>query len=429
MFDAEIQHLLNEIYADLNTPAILVELLVLAVSMGLAWVLSGRLQKRFKQQTPESWSMEFDGVNRAVFPLLALIFVTLARYGLHHIQHTSALFLASKLLLAMAVVRVAVYALRYIFHPSSWLRATENAIVSVVWGALALHFLGVLPEIADALNDINFGVGKHRVTLLLLIQAVFTVVVTLILSLWLSRVIEIKLMTAEQIDMNLRVVMTKLVRILLSLVGVLVALSAIGFDITLLSVFGGALGVGLGFGLQKIASNYVSGFIILLDNSLHLGDVLTVEGHQGVVHQLKTRYLVLRKGDGTEVVIPNETLITSAVVNHSYSNRNTQIELALQVSYDSPLEVAMQLLKDAAYTQVRVLKQPEPSVVIKGFGENGIDLKLQVWVSDPENGATALQSALFLEIWRCFQKNDISIPFPQREVRMLVHDDRNLIKD
>ena len=180
-----------------------------------------------------------------------------------------------------------------------------------------------------------------------------------------------------------------------------------------------ALGVGLGFGLQKIASNYVSGFIILMDDSMHMGDVITVDSHYGVVSEMRTRYMVLRKLDNTEVVIPNETLITNAVINHSLTDRRANILMPVQVSYESPLELAMQLMRDVALRYPRVLKEPEPAVQIKGFADNGINLSLAFWIPDPEEGSASLQSAIYLDIWKAFQANSISIPYPQREVRIL----------
>jgi small-conductance mechanosensitive channel len=253
----------------------------------------------------------------------------------------------------------------------------------------------------------------------LIIQALLTVLLTLFVSLSLSRMLENRLMRADKLDINVRVVLTKLIRIALSLIAILAGLSAIGFDITLLSVFGGALGVGLGFGLQKIASNYVSGFIILLDDSMHIGDVVTVDGHYGVVSELRFRYMVLRKLDGTEVVIPHETLMTNAVINHSYTSRNSKVNMAIQVSYESDLEHAMALIKGAANAHARVLEDPPVDVQLKGFGESGIDLNLAFWIPDPEEGSAALQSEIYLEIWRQFKLKGVVIPYPQREVRLL----------
>ena len=184
-------------------------------------------------------------------------------------------------------------------------------------------------------------------------------------------------------------------------------------------MFGGALGVGLGLGLQKIASNYVSGFILLLDDSLHMGDVITVENHYGIVSQMRSRYMVLEKLDGTEVVIPNETLITGSYISHTYSERKTRVMLTLQVSYESPLEEAIQLICQAAAAQPRVVDDPEAEVAIMGFGDNGIDLRLSFWIADPEEGSVSLKSAIYLEIWRRFKQHGVVIPYPQRDVRIV----------
>lgn len=409
----------EEMFADISTAVVAWQLIVIAASLLLAWSINGLLRAYVMRYAPENWKVGIGGINRVLFPLSSLLFVFIGKLVLGQWQHTSMLKLATTLLLAMAAIRLAVYALRYIFAPSGWVRTTESAIATTIWLVLALHLSGLLPELTSTLAETSFNIGKHPVSLLLVIQALLTVLITLIAALWVSRALENRLMRAEQINMNVRVVLSKLLRIVLSLVAILLALSAIGFDITLLSVFGGALGVGLGFGLQKIASNYVSGFIILLDDSMHMGDVVTVDTHYGVVSELRSRYMVLRKLDDTEVVIPNETLITNAVINHSFSNRKTQVQMPVQVSYESPLEEAMELMQAAATQQMRVLKTPAPEVKIKGFGDSGIDLVLTAWIQDPEQGSGGLQSAIYLDIWRAFKKHSISIPYPQREVRIL----------
>jgi small-conductance mechanosensitive channel len=284
---------------------------------------------------------------------------------------------------------------------------------------MALHLSGLLPQILNTLEEIKFNVGKNPVNLLVALQAILTIVVTIFIALWISRVIENRLMRAQQVNMNLRVVLAKLLRVFLLVIAVMIGLSAVGLDITMLSVFGGALGVGLGLGLQRIASNYVSGFIILLDKSMQIGDVVTIDSHYGVVSDLRTRYLVLRKLDGTEVIIPNETLIVNPVINHSFTEHKARVQMPIQVSYDSSLELAMQLLEEVAVRHPRVLVEPKPAAQIKGFGESGIDLMLSVWIPDPEEGSSSLQSEIYLEIWRAFKVNEISIPYPQREVRIL----------
>jgi small-conductance mechanosensitive channel len=238
-------------------------------------------------------------------------------------------------------------------------------------------------------------------------------------TMWLGRVIENKIMVTESLDMNLRVVMSKLIRASLIVLGVLIALPLAGIDITVLSVFGGALGIGIGFGLQKIASNYVSGFIILLDRSIHPGDVLTVDGRFGKVSKLTTRYMVLQSNDGTEAIIPNETLVSSTVINHSYSNRQIRISIPVQVSYQTDLERAMEIMKQAAIQHARVLADPETKVYLKSFGDNGIDLELGVWISDPEEGQLNLRSDINMAIWQQFKQAGIEIPYPQRDVRII----------
>lgn len=414
-----IQLVWQEILADISTQAALWQLSIIVASCVIAWTINGALRAYVMRNAPENWKLAIGGINRVLFPLSTLIFVLIGKLAIAHWQHTSMLHLASRLLLAMAVIRLLVYAVRYIVAPGGLLKTLENTVASVIWVLMALHLSGLLPQIFATLEGIKFNIGKNPVNLLLILQALLTIIVTIFIALWISRLVENRLMRAKDINMNLRVVFAKLLRVLLLFIAVLIALSAVGLDITMLSVFGGALGVGLGFGLQRIASNYVSGFIILLDKSMQIGDVVTVDSHYGVVSDLRTRYLVLRKLDGTEVIIPNETLITNPVINHSFTEHKARVQMPIQVSYDSSLELAMQLMHEVAVKHPRVLVEPQPVVQIKGFGESGIDLMLSVWIPDPEEGSASLQSEIYLEIWRAFQVNDISIPFPQREVRIL----------
>lgn len=415
----EIQVIWQEALADMSKPAALWQLAIIVAACAIAWTINGALRAYVMRNAPEKWKLGIGGVNRVLFPLSTLILVEIGIFALMHWQHVSLLKLASKLLIAMAIIRLVVYAVRYIIAPGGLLKTLEHTIAALIWLILALYLSGVLPEVLDMLADIKFNVGKSQLNLLLILQAILTIVVTILIALWVSRFLENKLMRHEHLNMNMRVVLTKLLRIFLLFIAILIALSAVGLDITLLSVFGGALGVGLGFGLQRIASNYVSGFIILLDKSMQIGDVITVDSHYGVVNDLRTRYLVLRKLDGTEVIIPNEALIINPVINHSFSDHKARVQMPIQVSYDSALEQAMQLIQDIALNHPRILKAPAPATQIKGFGESGIDLMLSIWIPDPEEGSAALQSEIYLEIWRAFQANNISIPFPQREVRIL----------
>lgn len=415
----EMNLMWQEFLADLATPAFAWQLGVIIASLLLAWSVNGLLRAYVMRHAPETWKVAIGGINRVLFPLSSLVFVYAGKLVLAYWHHTSMLKLAITLLLAMAVIRLAVYALRFIFAPSGWLKTLESAISTSVWLVLALHLSGLLPDVVIALEEVSFKIGKSPVNLLQILQALLTILVTLFFALWFSRILENKLMRSEQLGINMRVVLSKLVRIALSFIAILMALSAVGLDITLLSVFGGALGVGLGFGLQKIASNYVSGFIILTDKSMQIGDVITIDNHYGVVDDLRSRYMVLRKLDGTQVIIPNENMITNPVINHSLAEHKARVQLFVQVSYESPLELAMQLMCAAAEKQPRVLSDPRPEARIEGFGESGIDLSLNLWIPDPEEGSATLRSAIYLDIWRAFQANAISIPYPQRELRIL----------
>lgn len=415
----DIQLIWQEIVADISTAAALWQLAIIAAACVLAWTINGALRAYVMRSAPESWKLAIGGINRVLFPLSTLIFVQLGQVVLEYWQHTSILLLSSKLLLAMAAIRLVVYGVRYIVAPGGLLKSLENSIASFIWLLLALHLGGLLPELLTTLENIKFKIGLNQFNLLLALQGLITIVASMLIALWISRVIENKLMRAQHVNMNVRVVLAKLLRIILLAVAILIGLSAVGLDITLLSVFGGALAVGLGFGLQRIASNYVSGFILLLDKSMQIGDVITVDNHYGVVRELRTRYLLLRKLDGTEVIIPNETLIINPVINHSFAEHKARVQLSIQVSYDSPLELAMQLISEAAKRHSRTLEDPMPAVLVKGFGDSGIDLTLSVWIPDPEEGSAALQSEIYLDIWRAFKANNIVIPYPQREIRII----------
>lgn len=416
---SEIAVFWQEIIDDIGTAAAIWQLSVVAIAAILAWLINGVLRGYVMRNAPEKWKHGIAGVNRAIFPISMLAMILVAKWVLGYWQHTSLLHLASKLLIAMAAVRLVVYAVRFILAPGGLLKTLENAASMLIWLVLALHLSGLLPDILNELEAVEFNIGKSPVNLLMILQGLLTILVTIFVAMWLSRLAENKLMRIENLDANTRVVLTKVLRVSMLFIAVLIALSAVGLDLTLLSVFGGALGVGLGFGLQRIASNYVSGFILLIDKSIQIGDVVTIENHYGVIMDLRTRYLLLKKLDGTEIIIPNETMILHPVVNHSFTDRNTRVLMSIQVAYQSDLEMALKLLLEAAERHPRVLVTPEPSALVKGFADSGVDLTLAVWIPDAEEGTGSLQSEIYLTIWQLFKEHNISIPYPQREVRIL----------
>lgn len=411
---------LVEFYQDLLETGFFTSLQMMQIAVVAGAVLAAFFLQRFWRSRLEKDTAGGADWPWVLYPLMAYLLVTLAAPILQSfIRHPLKLLgVADLLLLAMFSIRLLVYLLRHVFT-GAWLQRWERIIAALIWVIYALHAVGILPEFARTLDEISFHVGKSHISVLTIIQAIFSVSMTLLAALWLGRVIERKLLAASLIDLSVRVVINKVIRAGLLVLAVMIALPLVGIDLTVLSVFGGALGVGLGFGLQKIASNYVSGFIILLDHSVKLGDLILVEGRQGTVSELTSRYIVLRLLDGTDVLIPNEVLVTSTVVNLSYKDRKIVVGLPVQVAYNADLELAQRQMIDACANQPRIATDPAPCALVRGFADSGINLELIVWVLDPENGTGGLKSELNLKIWKAFQLHGIEIPYPQREVRII----------
>jgi small-conductance mechanosensitive channel len=364
-----------------------------------------------------------EGMRRMGFPLLMLFALLVGREAAELVMHATPLLdVAVPLLLSLVLVRGVIFALRYVFEPRESLKAWERTASWLIWGAFALHLTGLLPRIHAAMEALSFQSGSHRFSLWLLGQAAVVIVVAVILALALARLLERRLMGLTDMNLSLRMALAKAARTVLLVVAVLVALPTVGIDLTVLSVLGGAIGVGIGFGLQKVASNYISGFIILLDRSVRIGDLVTVDNKYGEVSQINTRYTLLKGLDGTETIVPNETLITQTVVNHSLSKPNVRIGIPVQVSYDADLELAQELMLEAARSQERViLDEPDypPKVFLRDFGENGIHLELAVWIRDASEGQGNLRSDINWSIWRGFKAAGIEIPYPQRVVHLM----------
>jgi small-conductance mechanosensitive channel len=252
-----------------------------------------------------------------------------------------------------------------------------------------------------------------------ILQAIVSVVILMMLALWAGAALEERLMGVQGLHTSLRVVMARMGRSVLILVSVLVSLSLVGIDLTVLSVFGGALGVGLGLGMQKIASNYVSGFVILLERSLTIGDMISVDKYSGKVTQINTRYTILQGLDGVETVLPNEMLISGPVQNQSLSNPTVQMATLLTVAYDSDLDVVIPLLQAVANDVPRVLTEPAPGVALKRFTTDGYELELGFWIRDPENGRGGVLSDVNKKIYALIQSGQIKLAYPSRDTRQL----------
>lgn len=415
-----------------ETPSLLIELLVhaepssliwqlgiIALIMLLAWWFDALIQKKLiTTDTPQHVAIK--SVKRITFPVFMLLGVLLARIVFKHFGlPVSLLKLAIPLLLSLVFIRLLVYVLHKVFPNSTKLKSWELSLAGLAWIVVALHVTGLLDAVLAAMQEMSFHLGRQPVSLLVILQGLISIAATVLAALWLGRFLEVRIMRMEEMDTSSRVLLNKVLRGALLVISILVALSLVGIDIRVLSVFGGALGVGLGFGLQRIASNYICGFIILLDKSIRLGDVITLDNRMGTVSSLTGRYMVLRGQDGAESLIPNETAITQTLVNHSFSDRKVRIKITLQVAYSSPLETAMQIMVNAAKEQSRVLSDPAPAVNLLEFADNGILLELSAWIDDPEVSQAILRTDINLAIWREFQRAGVEIPFPQREIRIV----------
>ncbi len=420
------QSLLSDLIASMETVVIAWQLAAIAVCLLGAWLVVRVLKPRLLAARAnagadeDALKMGVGGVSIVLFPLAAWVLLLVARWTLHFHHPVHLLKIAIALASSLVIIRIAVYVLRHALPPSAWLRGSERAIAWAMWIGAMLHITGLLPELRGWLGELRLPLGKHDISLLNVIEGTLAIGITIVLALWMGRLLERRVMDLRGMDANLRVVFSKLIKMIFLVLAVLIALPLAGIDVTVLSVFGGAVGVGLGFGLQKIAANYISGFAILLDRSIKLGDLVTIDGRYGEVTRLTARYVVVRGFDGTEAIIPNESVITSTVVNHSYSDTLAQIVIPVQVAYSSDLPVALETLRAAAKGNDRVLKEPAPVAVLKNFGDSGVDLELIVWIGDPELGRATLRSDLGLAIIAAFREKGIEIPFPQREVRVLV---------
>ncbi len=417
--EAQVESLARAVWADLQRPGVGWQIGVLAACIAAAWALSRLVHRRTPAAAEAKWQFGAEGLKRILFPLFVLVFVVVARAGLRGHMHVSLLDLAVPLAGAAALIRSLAYTLRYVFAPSGVIAAFERAIALVVWGAFALYLVGLLPAIVDGLDAVEFQVGRQRISVWLVLQALFWATLTVLAALWAGSAIETRLMRAATLHPNLKVVFARVVKALLVVLAVVVALPIVGIDLTVLSVFGGALGVGIGLGLQRIASNYVSGFILLLERSIRIGDMITADQFYGEVKDITSRYVVVRALDGREAIIPNELLITNRVLNHSFTDNKVRHALELQVAYDADVERALRLMEALAARQPRVLKEPAPRAFLTGFAESGVALELGFWIPDPDQGTLAVRSEIGLAILRAFRAEGIAIPFPQREVRIL----------
>ena len=406
----------------ISRQGVAVDLLALAFCGALAWVITRTLRRALAAGGEPAAAdsrprvlLGQRGLQGILFPLLWLLLATIARFIILEWQPTPVLRVALPVLVALAAIRGGVTVLRAAFPGLVVVRVLERTISWVVWVGMVLWVSGVLPLVLDFLDGITWRMGSARISVRTLIEGALTAGALMLLALWASSVVEGRLLrSASGATLSVRKAIAHSVRAFMVFVGLLLGLSAAGIDLTALSVLGGAIGVGIGFGLQKLAANYVSGFIVLAERSMRIGDLVRVGGFEGRIADIRARYTVIRSLGGAEAIVPNETLMTSTVENMSLSDRRLYQKTTVSVGYDSDVDLVQRLLREAALEAPRVLREPGPAALLSSFGADGLEFTAGYWVADPENGLGGLRSQINLAILRKLREHGISIPYPQR---------------
>jgi small-conductance mechanosensitive channel len=405
-------------WAQLNPHEATLEALLFGFCVALALFLVWAVRRATRE-----WELSvllghklIDGV---LFPaaLLALVFATRAVWSS---THTVWLFnFLVPVCLSLAAIRLGVKVLQVTFKEANWVRPAERSLSWMAWGAVVLWLTGLLPLILDELDQIHWRVGSGQLSVRTLLEGGLTASLVLLLTLWVTSAIEARLLkSATGSELSLRKAVSNAVTSLLMFVALLLSLSAVGIDLTALSVLGGAVGVGIGFGLQKLAANYVSGFVILAERSMRIGDTVKVDGFEGRISDIKARYTLIRSPNGRESIVPNEMLINSRVENLSLADSRMLQSTAVSVAYGSDVERVMQLLIQACTQDERVLKDPATFVSLSQFGADGLDFVVHYWVDESNTGLLTLKSDINLSILKLLTAHGIEIPYPQRVIQM-----------
>ena len=396
-------------------PPALVELAALAVCIGLAWLLAALARQSAGVHDTRSIWFGHHVLDGVMFPLLLLSLAYVARAVLLSSGPVTVFRVAIPVLVALAVIRLGVKVLQVAFSNAPVVRALERTISWLVWLAVVLWVSGLLPLILEELDTITWHVGGSKLSVRTLIEGVLTTGLVLIVALWVSSAIEARLLrSATGSDLSLRKAFSNATRALLVFVGLLVALSVVGIDLTALSVLGGAVGVGIGFGLQKLAASYVSGLVMLTERSVRIGDSVRVDGFEGRITDINARYTVIRALNGRESIVPNEMFISNRIENLSLADSHVSLSTVVTVAYDSDLDQVLQLLTQAAAGQQRVLSEPAPSASLSNFGPDGLELTLNFWIADPENGQINVRSQVNLAILKALRAHGVEIPVTSR---------------
>ncbi|MGO9949429.1 MAG: mechanosensitive ion channel family protein [Steroidobacteraceae bacterium] len=413
----------------LSTRGVLIEVgaLTLCVGFGglVAMVLRRRARKRPGPPMALSWEHFTAQGTVTVLPvIMALALVLLARSSLQAAHFDVTLLgAAARLIGAYIVVRIGVLLFAASLGSKSWIQSWETRAAMLIWLAIAAEYLGWLDPIISTLDSLGIAAGKSRITVWSVLKLLFTLTLFMLAATWISRWVERRVKRLTNVAHSTRIGIAKFANAFLIGLSILMGLNAAGVDLTALTVLTGAIGLGLGFGLQSIAANFVSGFVLLMDRSIKPGDVISLSGQAGTstenfgwVQELRGRYVVIRDRDGIEMLVPNQQLISNAVINWSYTDPRIRLKLPIRVSYADDPEFAIKVLLTACQGQPRVLAEPPPVARLMQFGDSGIELELRFWISDPQEGVNNVRSEVNRAIWRLFKEHKITIPMAQREI-------------
>ncbi len=406
-------------------PMALLEMAALLVCIGLAlafsWALRGALRMQDDKTSVLFGRRLVDGV---MFPLVLLTLGYVARSVLVKFVPLAVFKVAIPVLVALVVIRVGVKVLQAAFATAPWVRVLERTISWVAWLVMVLWVIGLLPLVLAEMDQITWKMGATTLSLRTLIEGAITAGAVLIITLWVSAAIEARLLRqASGRDLSMRKAVSNATRALLLFVGLMIALSAVGIDLTALSVFSGAIGVGIGFGLQKLASNYVSGFVILAERQMRIGDNVRVDSFEGRILDINTRYTVIRSPAGRESIVPNELMVINRVENLSQALTRVWQTTVLSVAYGSDVDRVSELLLQAVKEQPQVLETPEPLVSLSAFGADGLEFTVGYWINSGDTSdQLRLRSLINLRILESLREHGIEIAQPQRVVHLIRED-------
>jgi len=392
---------------------LLLVFLVIGSAFFVEYLIRKRLSKKYIAEN-QNYLKDIFKFFRPIF-MLAVLFSTMLFLREGDLQWRL-LYFANSVLVILIFVRLAIIFTRYILKPGPWLRPFENIFAAIlVTGYLAYQF-GILKQIQERLQSINFIIADQNITMLLIVESILGVFIAILIAMTLARFIENRIMNIKSRNFraNQRIVVIKILKILLYIFAIVLVLSSLGIDLSFLTIFGGAFGLGLAFGFQKVAANYISGFLLLSDESIRVGDMIDVSGEYGRVTAIKSRYTAIRRLDGIEVLIPNEQLLTSEITNLTFSNTTVKIPLDIQISYESSIDKAIEVILKVCHAEERVIQDPPPSVFVKEFADSGVNLHIACFVVDPDKGFLALKSDIYRAVFEEFKANDIEIPYPHR---------------